>query len=114
MKKTLVMLAGVALFIALFAMMFAPAAQTVSAQGPTATPVPPVAKLSVVGIPANAALTGAITATYTYITDTKVGQATGTTPLGTSGLSNVPINVPVTLRVDPACWLRSSHPLKSA
>ena len=98
-RKTLVMLAGAALFIALFAMMFAPATQMVSAQGPTATPVPPVAKLSVVGIPGNAALPGAITATITYITDTKVGEAKAVIADATTGLSNVPINVPVFLQV---------------
>lgn len=97
-RKTLVILTGAIMLIALFALTFAPV-QHVAAQGPSATPVPPVAKLSVVGVPANANLTGAITATYTYITDTKVGEAKGTTPLGTSGLSNVPINVPVILQV---------------
>ncbi len=101
-RKTLVIFAGVALFIALFAMMFVPITQTVSAQAPTTTPVPPVAKLSVVGLPANAALPGAITATVKYVTDTKVGEASIVRGQGTTGLSNVAINVPVTLMVAAA------------
>ena len=101
-RKTLVILAVSAVLIALFAMMLAPTAQIVSAQSPTATPAPPVAKLSVVGVPANAALPGAITATLSYITDTAVGAAKTTVALPTSGLSNVPINEPVTLMVAPA------------
>src|SRR5512140_3530920 len=109
-RKTLVILAGTALFIALFAMMFAPVTQVVVAQGPTATPQPPVAKLSVVGLPANAALPGAITATLSYITDTAVGAAKTTVAVGTSGLSNVPINVPVVLQVSAADPKNSGKP----
>ena len=97
-RKTLVIMAGAIMLIALFALTFAPV-QQVAAQSPTATPVPPVAKLTVVGIPANAALPNAITATLSYITDTAVGAAKTNVAVSTSGLSNVPINVPVSLQV---------------
>ena len=97
-RKTLVILAGMALLIAMFALTFTPA-QQVAAQGPTPAPVPPVAKLQVVAMPGNAAAPGAITATVTYISDTVVGAARSNVALYTNGLSNVPINVPVYLQV---------------
>ncbi len=101
-KKTLVIFAGIATFIALVAMIFAPAPQMAYAQNPTPAPQPPVAVLKVVAVPANAALPGAITGTLTYITDTAVGAAKTTAAMGTTGLSNVPINVPVRLEVSAA------------
>jgi hypothetical protein len=97
-KKSLVILAGL-LTITAFLILISWSPATVMAQGPTATPQPPVAVLQVVGLPANAALPGAITATLSYITDTAVGAAKTTVAVGTTGLSNVPINVPVFLQV---------------
>ena len=110
-KKFLVMMAGVALLIALLAITFLPVPQPAIAQGPTTpTPAPPVAKLTVVGLPANAALPGAITATIKYVTDTKVGEASIVRAMPTSGLSNVPINVPVFLQVAAADPKNSGKP----
>jgi hypothetical protein len=99
--KTLVIFAGVVMLIALFALTFAPV-QQVAAQGPTATPVPPVAVLKVVAVPGNAADPNTITATISYITDSNLtAPAKSTVGLYTSGLGNVPINVPVVLQVSP-------------
>jgi hypothetical protein len=98
-KKTLVILAGIAMFIALVALMFAPMPQVAYAQNPTPAPQPPVAVLKVVAVPGYISDPNAITATVTYITDTAVGAAKSTVALYTSGLSNVPINVPVVLQV---------------
>jgi hypothetical protein len=80
-----------------------PAAPT-GAPAPTATaaPKPPEAVLQIVNVPANAALPGAITATIQMITDTAVGPSKTTVALGTTGLSNVPINVPIRLSVSAA------------
>ena len=101
-RKTLVILAGALMLIALFALTFAPV-QQVAAQGPAATPVPPVAVLKVLAIPGNAADPNAITATISYITDSSLpAPAKATAALYTSGLSNVPINVPVILQVSAA------------
>ena len=94
-KKTLVIFAGIAILIALFALTFAPAPRVAYAQGPT--PMPPVAVLETVAMPGNAALPGAITATVKYVTETNT--ASSTVALYTSGLSNVPINVPVYVQV---------------
>ena len=77
-------------------------APTVPAPTPTAAAKAPVAKLSVLAIPGNAADKNAITATVQYITETAVGAAKSTVGLYTSGLSNVPINVPVKLEVSAA------------
>ena len=99
-RKTLVILAVAALFIAIFALTFAPAPRVAYAQGPTAAPVPPVAELEVVAMPGNAALPGAITATVKYVTETN--SASSTVALYTNGLTNVPINVPVYLQVSAA------------
>jgi hypothetical protein len=110
-RQTLVILAGLVLITVLFIFIsWNPA--TVIAQGPssTPTPVPPVAKLIVVGVPANAALPGAITATLSYITATAVGAAKTTVALGTTGLSNVPINVPIVLQVAPGDPKNSGKP----
>jgi Cytochrome c554 and c-prime len=101
-RKTLVIFAGVAMFIALAALILAPAPQMAYAQNPTPAPQPPVAVLKVVAVPANPALPGAITGTLTYITDTAVGAAKTTAAMGTTGLSDVPINVPVRLEVSAA------------
>ena len=95
-RKTLVILAGAAMLIALFALTFAPV-QQVAAQGPTGTPVPPVAKLDAVAMPGDATRPGAITATVKYVTETNA--ASSTVALYTNGLSNVPINVPVYVQV---------------
>ncbi|MBI5031762.1 MAG: hypothetical protein HZB51_14635 [Chloroflexi bacterium] len=117
-RKTLVILAGAAMLIALLALTLAPV-QQVAAQGPTATPVPPVAKLEIVAMPGNAAEPGAITATVKYVTETNT--ASSTAALYTNGLKNVPINVPVYLKVsavDPknsgtATWSISAKPVDS-
>ena len=98
-KKTLVIVAGIAMLIALVALTFAPAPRAVYAQNPTPAPQPPVAVLKVVPVPANAALPGAITGTLSYITDTAVGAAKTTAAMGTTGLSDVPLNVPIHLAV---------------
>src|SRR5512135_1126113 len=100
-KRSLLILAGLLAITALMILVsWSPA--TVVAQGPSTTPVPPVAVLKVAAVPGNAALPGAITATVSYITDTAVGAAKGTVAMGTTGLSNVPINVPVRLVVSAA------------
>ncbi|MBI4787897.1 MAG: hypothetical protein HY782_12720 [Chloroflexi bacterium] len=99
-NKSLVFLAGV-LAITAFTLLISMSPATVVAQGPTpaATPVPPVAVLKVVGVPGNPNLPGAITTTFSYITDTVVGAAKTTIANATTGLRNVPINVPVFLEV---------------
>jgi hypothetical protein len=96
-RKTLVILAGFAMLIALFALTFAPAPRAAFAQGPTPAPVPPVAKLQLVAMPGDATRPGAITATVKYVTETN--SASSTVALYTNGLTNVPINVPVFLQV---------------
>jgi len=102
-KKNLVILSvGALMLLALMLITFTPTPNMAYAQGPTPAPQPPVAKLTVVGVPGNAALPGAITATLKYITDTKVGEASVVRGQSTSGLSNVPINVPVRMMVSAA------------
>ncbi len=101
-KKTLVIVAGIAMLIALVTLTFAPAPRAAYAQNPTPAPQPPVAVLKVVPVPANAAGPNAITTTLKYITDTVVGQKSTTIALGTTGLSNVPINEPIHLAVSAA------------
>ncbi len=66
---------------------------------PTAAPVAPVAKLELLAIPGYASDPNAITTTVKYITDTAVGEAKSTVALYTTGLTNVPISVPVKLQV---------------
>ena len=96
------------LLVALFAVaQAAPAAEPVAApvlavpepQAQT-TPKPPapVAVLEMVAVPGNPANANAITTTIKYITDTVVGQKTGTVALYTSGLTNSPLGVPVHLK----------------
>src|SRR3990172_4333080 len=99
-RKSLVIFAGF-LAITAFMLLISLSPATVVAQGPApaATPVPPVAVLKVVGVPGNPALPGAITTTFSYITDTVVGAAKTTIANSTTGLRNVPINVPVFLEV---------------
>jgi len=88
---------------------------------PTPAPKAPVAKLEILAIPGYASDPNAITTTIKYITDTAVGEAKSTVALYTTGLSNVPISVPVKLRVtsvdskDPvtATWALSGKPLGS-
>ncbi len=95
-RRSLVILAGLLIITALMIQVsWSPA--TVTAQGPT--PQPPVAELRVVSVPANAALKNPITATIQTITDTAVGAKPATIAVGTTGLSNVPINMPVRLAV---------------
>ncbi|MBI5301592.1 MAG: hypothetical protein HY868_05600 [Chloroflexi bacterium] len=95
--KTLVMITGVALLIAVAALMLLSAPQSVSAQGPTPTPKPPNAVVSVVPVAANATKDpNVITGTIKTVTDTAVGEYNLTIAMGTTGLNNVPINVPVT------------------
>jgi hypothetical protein len=73
-----------------------------AAPKPTEAPKPPVAVLKVVAVPGNASLPNPITATLKYITDTAVGEKSATAAMGTTGLSNVPINVPIRLAVSAA------------
>lgn len=98
-RRFLVMLIGAAALIALLAISVTPVPQPAMAQGPTPAPKPPVAELKVVNVPANAALPGAITATIRTVTDTAVGERPAVIAVGTTGLSNVPINEPVRLAV---------------
>ncbi|MBI5031763.1 MAG: hypothetical protein HZB51_14640 [Chloroflexi bacterium] len=98
-RKTLVILAGAVMLIALFALMLAPV-QQVAAQGPATTPVPPVAVLKVVAVPGYVSDPNAITATVSYVTDSNISKAaSATAALYTSGLGNVPIKAPVVLQV---------------
>jgi hypothetical protein len=97
-RKILVIATGMSL-VALAIMLFAPAPLVVLAQQPTPTPQPPVAVLKVVAVPGFVSDPNAITATVRYISDTAVGEARSTVALYTTGLSNVPINVPVVLQV---------------
>ena len=88
------------MLIALIAITLAPAPQAALAQGPTPQPpVPPVAVLKVLAIPGYVSDPNAITTTVTYISDTVVGAAKSTVALYSSGLSNVPIKVPVHVAV---------------
>jgi len=80
----------------------APAQTATPAPAATATPQavkpkPPVAVLEIVPVPANAKAPNAITATIKYMTDTAVGPKTAAVALGTTGLTNVPLNVRVLL-----------------
>ncbi len=104
-RKTLVWSAALLTLLALIAlasMVTIPA----SAQGPTpqatAAPTqatPPEAVLKVVGVPPNAADKNAITATLKYYTSAESTGTTTTAAMGTSGLNNVPVAVPVHLKV---------------
>jgi len=88
---------------------------------PTAAPQPPVARLEILAIPGYAAGPNAITTTVKYITDTAVGERSATAALYTTGLTNVPISVPVKLQVsavDPKntgkpTWTLSAKPVGS-
>ncbi|HEX9074777.1 MAG TPA: multiheme c-type cytochrome [Anaerolineae bacterium] len=99
-RKSLVILAGL-LAITAFMLLISWSPAIVTAQGPAPTPQPPVAVLQIVAVPGNAADPNAITATLKYVTDTAVGPASSVVALYTSGLGNVPINVPVVLQVSP-------------
>ena len=108
-RKSLVLLAGLLIIAALMILVsWNPA--TVSAQGPAATPQPPAAVLKVVEVPAYASEPNAITATVKYVTDTVVGERSAAVAMGTTGLSNVPINVPVRLKVSAADPKNSGKP----
>ncbi len=100
-KKSLVILAGLMIVTALMLFVsWTPA--TVTAQGPApATPVPPAAVLKTIGIPGNPAVTNAMTVTIKPVTDTAVAPVPSTIANATTGLTNVPINVPVFLQVSP-------------
>ena len=88
----------------------APAAQSGAAvaslaasQAPTATKVsPPEAVLTIVAIPANAKTTNPITATISYMTDTAAGSQKAVVALGSTGLTNEPLGVPLRFAVSPA------------
>lgn len=95
-KKPLVILAGLVLVTALMLFVaWSPA--SVTAQGPA--PVPPEAVLKTIGIPGNPAWTNAMTVTIKPVTDTAVAAVPSTIANATTGLTNVPINVPVFLQV---------------
>ena len=66
---------------------------------PTPAPKAPEAELKILGIPGYISDQNAITTTIKYITDTAVGERSSTVALYTTGLSNVPISVPVHLQV---------------
>jgi len=87
-----------------------PATAAPKAPEPTKAPEPPVAELKVLAIPGYAADKNAITTTIQYITDTVAGPAKSTVALYTSGLTNVPISVPVVLRVSPADPKNTGNP----
>lgn len=93
--RTLVIFAGMAMVIALLALTLVSAPPATFAQGPTPAPEPIKATVKIVAVPGNAAGPTPITTTVQYITDTVVGAARSTAALYTSGLSNVPIKVPV-------------------
>ncbi len=88
---------------------------------PTPAPKAPVAKLEILAIPGYISDPNAITATVKYVTDTAIGEAKSTVALYTSGLSNVPINVPVKLQVTAVeggdkvtpTWALSAKPVGS-
>ena len=107
--RTLVILAVIGMCLAMLAFALLSAPQTAVAQGPTATPVPPVAKVEIVAMPGNIAAPGAITATIRYVTETN--PASSTVALYTTGLSNVPINVPVYIQVSAADPKNSGTPV---
>jgi hypothetical protein len=72
----------------------APAAQT--------APALPEATLQILAVPGNPANKNAITTTIKMMTDTAVGPKNTVIALFTSGLTNVPISVPVKLQLVPA------------
>lgn len=74
-----------------------PATPASPAPAGEAKPAAPVAVLEIVSLPANARLPGAITATIQVVTDTAVGPGKATVAMGTSGLTNVPVNTAVRL-----------------
>ncbi len=104
-RRSLVILAGLLVMVALLVLASEmPRSATASGPAPQATTAPatakpPVAVLKVVPVPANATLKNAITTTIQTITDTAVGPKPATIAVGTTGLSNVPINVPIHLAV---------------
>ncbi len=104
-RRSLVILAGLLIITALMIFVsLMPGPATASGPAPQATAAPstakpPVAELKVVPVPANAADKNAITATIQTITDTAVGAKPAAIAVGTTGLSNVPINVPIHLAV---------------
>ncbi len=101
-KKSLVILAGMLIVVALFTLASWSTAP-VLAQGPTTpTPQPPTAVLKVVAVPGVATDKNAITATIKVITATEVGPADRVVALSTTGGGNVPINVPVHIAVSAA------------
>ncbi|MCX6030281.1 MAG: multiheme c-type cytochrome [Chloroflexi bacterium] len=62
----------------------------------TPAPLPPNAEVSIVSVAANVAKDpNVLTATVKLMTDTVVGAYNATISMGTTGLNNVPINVPV-------------------
>lgn len=66
------------------------------AQQPTPTPQPINAQVVIVPVAANATKDpNVFTSTIKIITDTAVGAYTATVAMGATGLSNVPVNVPV-------------------
>ncbi len=83
----------------------APQATAAPTQGPA-----PVVVLKTVGVSPNAADKNAITATLKYITSTEIGEKSATVSMGTSGLKNVPVNVPVHLQASAADAKNSGKP----
>ncbi len=104
-RRSLVILAGLLVITAL--MIFVsqtPRPATASEPAPQATAAPstakpPVAVLKVVPVRPNATFKNALTSTIQVVTDTAVGPRPATVAYGTSGLSNVAINVPIHLAV---------------
>lgn len=115
-RKTLVWSAALLTMVALIAlalMVTAPAAATGPAPQATAVPTQgptPAAVLKVVGVPPNAADKNAITATLKYYTSAESAGTNATVAMGTSGLNNVPVSVPVHLKVQAADPKNSGKP----
>ncbi|HEX9118387.1 MAG TPA: multiheme c-type cytochrome, partial [Anaerolineae bacterium] len=101
--KMMVIAACAVVALALVAVVITAVPTTAAPMTQTATTPPvPAAQVSIIPVPANAALPNAITVTIKSITDTAVGPKNTTIAVMTSGLNNVPISVPVKLIATPA------------
>jgi len=87
-----------------------PVPQATQPPQPTAAkPVAPTVDLLIMPIPANPADANAITATLTYVTDTKAGPAKSVVAMGQTGLDNIPMGVPISFK---AVDLDAKNPAK--
>lgn len=90
------------LTVALAVVSFTPAATVLAAppaQEPTPAPINAV--VNIVPVTMSAKDPNAITATIKIITATQVGESNATVAMGATGLTNVPINVPVRVECKP-------------